>query len=471
MSRYAAQAPRANLQPLAEQAKDIAHPAVSALDIWAFVLPALSSVEITIVGQLIVSEILMLAMLPWLWGARRRLPLPAWFVVLWAGWFVSQVLSDIVAGSAFADFVRGWAAIIFTFTNFAAILALASTLRRARLFALGLAVGGGLGYLMFPTAITATDPWKWALGWPIGLVLAAALSGSWGARHRGPTIGAFVVFGTLNLLFGFRSLGGLSLLTAAYLAFGAAFGRQRATSKVLLWRGVFGLVLLAASVVGVLQVYDFSSSSGLLGPVAQAKYEAQSGTLGVLVGGRSEILASSQAIIDAPILGHGSWAKDFKYVDLLADRLSSFGYEIGGRLSDVGLIPSHSYLLGSWVWAGFLGGLFWIAIAVLAVRLLLHLYSTHVEIAAILVFFTMNLLWAIAFSPYGSIARITAMYGVALCLLGFRVIRGDHPDDRLARSPSSASRYPVSRHYGLAFGPAGGQATRSHPLTQSGHDA
>lgn len=413
---------------------------LSALDFWAFVLPAVSFIEITIVGRLIVIEILLFAMLPWLWGARDRLPVPRWFVVLWAGWLLSQVVTDVVVGSAFADYARGWAAIVFTFTNFAAILVLASTPRRARLFALGLAAGGVLGYLFVPNAYAATDPWKWAFAAPVGLAMAAGLSGPAGARRRWLTIGAFAVFGGLNLLLGFRTLGGVSLLTAGYLILSAAVGRRQAAPRRSKLRAVGGLVFLAVAVVGVLQLYDAAASGGLLGSDAQAKYVAQTGTFGVLLGGRSEILVSTQAVIDSPILGHGSWAKDYKYVDLWAQRLSSLGYEIGAGNSDLGLIPAHSYLMGSWVWAGFPGALFWLAVLGIAIWLLANLYSFRVELAPLVVFSTMLLVWAIAFSPYGFSARITAPYGVALCLLGLRLVGGG---DRVRRAPTPVVGFPT----------------------------
>ena len=178
-------------------------------------------------------------------------------------------------------------------------------------------------------------------------------------------------------------------------------------------RAGVGLAILTVAMLGTLQLYDVAASEGWLGADAQTKYDEQSGALGVLVGGRSEVLVSSQAIIDSPILGHGSWAKDFAYVDLLTDRLSSLGYEIGGGFSDVGLIPAHSYLMGSWVWSGFLGGLFWLAILGLALRLLATMYSTRLELAPLLVFSTILLLWNIAFSPYGNSERIAASFGVS----------------------------------------------------------
>jgi hypothetical protein len=142
-----------------------------------------------------------------------------------------------------------------------------------------------------------------------------------------------------------------------------------------------------------------------------------------LVGGRSEVLVSSQAVIDSPILGHGSWAKDFAYADLLQGRLSELGYEMGGGSSDIGLIPSHSYLMQSWVWAGLLGGVFWLAILAIAVWLLANLYVFRVELMPLFVFSTTLLLWNTAFSPYGAGARIQATYAIALCLLGLRLAR------------------------------------------------
>ncbi len=435
---------------------------LSALDVWAFVLPAVSFIEITVVGRLIVTEILLFAMLPWLWGARDRLPLPRWFVMLWAGWLLAQIVTDIVVGSAFEDYARGWAAIVFTFTNFAAILVLASTPRRARLFALGMAVGGILGYLFVPNVYAAFDPWKWAFALPVGLALAAGLSGTVGAKLPWLTVAAFAAFGALNLFFGFRSLGGVSLVTAGYLAISSVAGRRQTTANRSVLRAGVGLAILAVAMVGMLQLYDAAASAGLLGSDAQAKYETQSGTLGVLVGGRSEGLAATQAIIDSPILGHGSWAKDFTYVDLLAERQSSLGYEIGAGYSDVGLIPAHSYLMGSWVWAGFLGGVFWLAILGIAVWLLANLYSFRVELAPLIVFSTMLLLWSIAFSPYGFSARIAAPYGIALCLLGLRIVTGDagvrDAPSTLAGTPTRASvaSRPSSSLAAAAAAPTGG---------------
>jgi hypothetical protein len=409
----------------------------TALDAGAFIIPALSFVEVTILGRLIVVELVMAILLPLLWSARERLRMPPWFIVLWTGWLFGQIITDLVAQTAFEDLARGWAAIAFTMTNFAAILVLASTPRRARLFAMGLAVGGVVGFLTVPHIYASTDPWKWAFALPAGLFLAAGVSHRGASQRPWLALGAFGIFGLVSLYLGSRSLGGISLLTTGYLLLGAIVGRGATRGIRSPVRVIAGLAALAIAVVLTLQLYEAAASSGALGGDAQDRYFQQSGALGSLVGGRSEILATSQAILDSPLLGHGSWAKDFAYIDLLADRLSSLGYQVGAGVSDVGLIPAHSYLMGSWVWAGIAGALFWLAVAALAVWLLLNLFAARIDATPLLVFSAMMLLWNIAFSPYGFASRITAPYSIVLCLLGLRLV---FTNDEAPEMPRTGAR-------------------------------
>lgn len=393
------------------------------LDVWAVAVPAVSFVEITFLGRLLVSELLMLVLLPWLLRTPDRLRVPRWFLALWGGWFLSQIVTDLVVESAFADYSRGWAKILFTLINFAAILTLVSTPRRARLFAFGLAAGGILGYLIVPQTyiFAAADPWKWAFAVPVGFSLAAVLSGTNGARRRWLAVGAFAAFGALNLRLGFRSLGGVAILTAGYLLLQVLVGRRSPVRRPSMARAVVGLLFCLAAALAILRIYDAAAAGGLLGPDAHAKYLAESGSLGVLIGGRSEILASTQAIMDSPFLGHGSHAKDPTYGLILNQRLSSLGYQafvIGGDV-----IPAHSYLLGSWVESGLMGGLFWLVALVLAVGLLATLYAVRLPISPLLVFSTTLLVWNILFSPYGNLQRLYGPYGIAICLLGLHELR------------------------------------------------
>jgi len=393
-----------------------------AFDLCAFGLPALSFVQVSLIGRLQLAEVLLLVLLPWLRRAPDRLGVPRWFTFLWGAWFLSQVLTDAVVGSAFADYSRGWAAIIFTLTNFSAIAALVSTPRRARLFGIGLAFGGVATYFVHPDQFPPGDLWKWAFAIPIGLVLAAVFSGRRGSQARWLSILVFAGFGALSLRLDYRSLGAVALLTAAYLVLNGLVGSSSGVVRPSIPRVLAGALFGLLTAWSVLTLYDTAASGGLLGPEVQTKYQQQSGLLGVVIGGRSEGLVSTQAIIDSPLLGHGSWAKDFKYVYLLSDRLSTLGYDEQdlAQIYQDGLIPTHSYLLGAWVQAGVFGGIFWFVIALAAVWLLVNFYAVRSSLAPLLVFSPLLLLWAIAFSPYANAARLTAPYAIALCMLGLR---------------------------------------------------
>jgi hypothetical protein len=402
------------------------------LNASALLLPALSFVEISVGGRLLVTELILLAALPWLLRVPEHLPIPGWFAWAWGAWLISQVLTDLVVGSAITDYARGWAKIFFTLTNFLAIAAIVATPGRARLFAIGLAFAGLATYIASPELFPAGDPWKWGYAMPIGLVLAVALSGERGGRHLWLAAVAFAGFGTLNLALGYRSLGGVALGAAGYFILNAAVGSSAPIARASIPRALAGMLFGLALAIGVLAMYDAAAANGFLGRDVQAKYYMQSGSLGIILGGRSEALGSTQAILDSPFLGHGSWARDFKYVDLLADRLVELGYgeQALAQIYEEGLIPTHSYVLGAWVEAGFLGAIFWLCVGLLASWLLLNLYAARLTLAPLLVYSSVLLLWSVAFSPYGNSARLTAAYAIAVCLLGFRLMRrGDSEED------------------------------------------
>ena len=411
----------------------------TSLDVAAFVVPAAWFVAIPLIGRLIATEILLLGLVAWLWRTRDWQRPPAWFVIAWAGWLISQVITDVVVGSAFRDYARGWAGIAFTLTNFTAIFLLVTTPQRVRLFATGLGVGGLIGLVVAPHPFAVSDPWQWGIALPFGLILAAALSGSVGDRRRWLAVAIFAAFGVLNVVLGYRSLGGISVLVAVYLSVAALFGRRPADSHVSVRRAVVGLALLAGLAAGLLGLYSLTASQGFLGTDAQDRYERQGGAFGALLGGRPEALVSSQAILDSPVIGHGSWAKDPYYADLLAERQAGLGYEVTPDYIGADLIPAHSYLMGSWVWAGFLGGLFWLIVAAVPIWFLARLYSVRIEGAPLLVFLAALLLWDIAFSPYGLGARITGPFGLVACLIGLHFIRGDAIEGRVAREPTTSA--------------------------------
>jgi hypothetical protein len=170
------------------------------------------------------------------------------------------------------------------------------------------------------------------------------------------------------------------------------------------------IALLASLVAGT--AVRILSTSGLLGEEAQQKNQRQASVKGgMLIGGRPEILVSSIAVKDSPILGHGSWAKDSKYVELLYDTMYERGMtdqeDIDAIEGDTeGLIPAHSHVMTAWVWAGIMGAAFWCYVWWLLARTLVRLAMYWPSMAPLYTYLLMEMMWDIFFSPFGTGRRV-----------------------------------------------------------------
>jgi hypothetical protein len=134
------------------------------------------------------------------------------------------------------------------------------------------------------------------------------------------------------------------------------------------------------------------------------------------------MLGSIPAIYDSPILGHGSWARDPKYLIIERQALAKMGYTNAQDYSrtdvETGIIQTHSYIFGAWVYAGILGAVFWAWVWVMAVKVLLRVYPPKFVLPAIVPWIAFELLWGILFSPYAETARVFVPYDVVV-LMGY----------------------------------------------------
>jgi len=195
-----------------------------------------------------------------------------------------------------------------------------------------------------------------------------------------------------------------------------------------------GLVIMFMGFIFI-NGYEYVAQKGILGEKNLQKYESQaSGNLGILIGGRSEILVSVYAIRDSPIIGHGSWAKDHRYADMLMYLKSVLGYT-SAEPGEEGLIPSHSHIFGAWVEAGILGAVFWIWVLSLPIRVLTGSYRTKEPLSPLIIFFSFILIWDILFSPYGAERRFITPYYI-IVMMSF--LTGVISKNRGVRSPHGA---------------------------------
>jgi hypothetical protein len=396
------------------------------LSVLAFLAPALIFLEIQAAGRLFVTELLFISLLPVLWKSiSRSIATDVIFrsIVLWCGlWLLAQLASDYYNNQAFSEnSYKGLAKIAVFTANFAVLYVLIQESRRNLYCILvGLIVGDILTFYLNPSIFAEEHAWKFGVGGALTslAVIIVTVTRDWRVVGAwGPW--AMLIMGAANLYLEFRSLAAICIAIFS-LEF---YSRLRERLAIQVRPAVIVLVGVV-SVWACAAVYKDLAGSGNLGEAAQEKYESQAisltgvGLLDTLLGGRSELLVAVRAMLDAPILGHGSWAADYRYVaiyEYIAERL---GADLAPVEND--LIPSHSHLFGAWVESGAIGGLFFVYVLwIVGTRTFELINSSHPS-RILLTYIGMMMLWDILFSPFAGEMRVKTALGIAVLLLGDR---------------------------------------------------
>ncbi len=392
---------------------------ITSNDVVAFSIGLLSLFYVNIVGQLYVSEIFLIFCAPLLWLKRGRTligdPNARKILVLGIIWFFGQAITDIIRQTPFIDLSRGWAGIVVLLFSISSLyLLLNNDIRRIKIFAFGYAVSGLLSTFIQPSPYFKIEPWKFGYGWPIILlVILFIIFASRGQINRMRRwVWLFVLFGAASFYLNARSLGGIVILCGVILWLRTSNFTRGLLARVRVLNLIVTALVLVGFGWGLLQGYAYAAELGWLGQNAREKYELQdSGSVwGILLGGRFEILGSSQAIIDSPIIGHGSWAKGAKY-RVFMYHLIELGFNIEqGQLdyyvNSTDLIPTHSHFTQAWVWSGILGAVFWFWILIFMGKAVLKENNFPGELYPLVIYFGIAAIWDILFSPLGSFMRI-----------------------------------------------------------------
>ena len=403
-----------------------------------FVVGASVAVDVPIMGRVMGPDILCtigLTVLLMGHGVRNFGKEAKLFFLMLCLWLFGAIITDLIRGTAFDDIVRGWSKMVFFGITFAYLyLATKERFFLIVLFLLGLSAGSLAKLLVSPDDLFLAEPWKFGFGGLISLLVLACISTPFVRRIVGPwgQIAATIFIAALNLVQNSRSVFAILLAVACIVAIGELFRRLlrgRPLPKLLFVATIFGAGIFYE---GVVTIYESAASSGMLGADAQEKYEWQTASgMGILLGGRAESLVSTQAIADSPIIGHGSWARDYGYVNLYIESLEKRGVPIIGEPYSSGLIPSHSFLFGSWVEAGILGGLFWIYIIAVCGRSLYSLFSIPYWSRPLVAFIALSLIWDVLFSPFGAQQRFFVPAELCMVLWAIRNELSKTPMPRL----------------------------------------
>jgi hypothetical protein len=405
----------------------------------AFGLGILSNQTLFIAGTIKLGEVL--ATSYFLVGQKHlaisKIPKPLVFSAL--AWSIAQALSDLVNETALSDAFKGIGApllLLLTLSGLTQFFVSCSI--RLPSFLLGLACGGFINLYLNPTLYFQTgNQWKWGYGILISSFVLVIYS--FVLQPRIKSTGSInlldvfflliqVLLASIGLANDSRSALVSPILFLVYLfirlgklngiiRFLALIVRQTPFHTLALTMSLFMMANIAISVILNLEfVHLFFPATTLEKTISQS-----SNQYGLLLGGRNEIFASMQAFLDKPILGHGSWPKDpnARYNSLKIDRLSQAGQNLSYDEIDYQIqsgynlyIPAHSYLMGSLVWAGLFGGIFWICTLNFIVKRLL---DSSQFIAFYFFSEGYSLIWGIFFSPFGYSTRFSvAVFMAAL---------------------------------------------------------
>jgi hypothetical protein len=336
-------------------------------------------------------------------------------MALGALWFIGQALTDLIRQTAVPDLVRGWAGIIVLLVSFSSLyLLLGNNIRRIKIFMFGYVLSGILSSIVQPSPYFAAYPWEFGFGVPVTLLtfLFVVIASQGQLKRMGKWLWLIFAVGGVSLILNARSLGGLAILSGAIIWL-RIFPLTRGFMTHLRGKNLLIMGLLLVGIIwGMLEGYAYLARRGLLGQLAREKFETQSNgnVWGLILGGRIEILGSSRAILDSPIIGHGSWAQDAKY-RLSLNQLADLGYNVNKSqldyvINSTDLIPAHSHLTQAWVWAGILGAMFWGWVLVFVGMVLLKANTTPNELYPLVIYFGIFAVWDILFSPFGSFMRL-----------------------------------------------------------------
>jgi hypothetical protein len=395
---------------------------LSFIDVLIVAIPLTQVFKFDFVGVLYGPDIAYLVALPFLLAfnsgnfLRREVRT---FLFLASAWLLGAIITDVFRGTPWDDIARGWSKILLFELEFLAIWLLVNNdLRRMILLIVAHALGGALEAVLNPSSLAEYDPWKFGIGVGVTVLALYVVSIQLPQRFIIRIISASVIFSIalISLYLNYRSLFGITAATGLFAAAKILMDTRRRPITKLQFVGMIAIGLGVAQ--GLFVFYGFAADKGWLGLDAQDKYVVQtSGDLSSILAGRGEVLVSMQAVSDSPIIGHGSWARDVYYVAQLVDLLESKGIKIQGDPFQSDLIPSHSHIMGAWVEAGFLGGLFWIWALIVCLRALYAAVNLRNPAMVVVAFSTIFLIWDILFSPFAAFERFDTGARICLALL------------------------------------------------------
>ncbi|HWA08595.1 MAG TPA: O-antigen ligase family protein [Opitutaceae bacterium] len=372
----------------------------------SFLAGALTAYTISVVGEMPVGEILLVAAAAWAvlcvvfnraWpGPLLRRPGCRHLLAAQAVALVAYVVSDLYRHSAPRDMARGWARMVFLAIDVVAVAYLfGRSPRNFVIFLLG-QCAGDFAHAIMPGPMFG-DLWKFGVGAPL-TCLVFLLAG-----RGGPKVAALAAFaiGAVHFRLDYRSYGGVCVLAGMLALLQACHPRFR------VWLAPLALSVVAAALI---VVYDRGR-------------EADRAT-------RSEIersamvTAALEAVGESPLIGHGSWFSNSNVYEnfMLIRHVAAKEARVGGFADprrETDTMALHSQLLVALAEGGLFGGAFFLLFGAGLVRTLARLVFVQPwhALAPVATLVLLSALWNLLFSPFSGAHRVYIAVACGLILL------------------------------------------------------
>jgi len=311
----------------------------------AFLLGLLHPWSISLVGQLPVGELVILALLGqtllWIVMTSRLPQIPSPRVICFFSLaqviaLLSYIASDLYRESLPIDMIRGWVRMFFLLADllgFAILFGAEPRVLAWRQF------GFGLSFLqVFVVPPLFDDYWKFGFGMPLTVLVVLA------APYFGGCVGtlvALVIAGGVHTALAFRSAGAACWVIAGLLALRYLPSQLR---KVVLVTGLAALLVASPRIVA----HTFTSKSARANPS-----NIERGAM---------LQAAWEGFISSPLIGQGSWFSKSNVTDNFVLIRHEGAQEnhgtIGFEETDVEAVSIHSQLLSAMAEGGIFGATF-----------------------------------------------------------------------------------------------------------------
>lgn len=341
-------------------------------------------------------------------------------------WFVIQVLSDIFNQTSLTSMIKGSGTPFFAWLSLTYLLNIIKTTKLDPHFVLKYYIAGfAINFVIHAYSLytgeygTGFDFWK--LGGFLGFSLLVLCF----VNNINLQIVGIFILSLTGLIDGSRGILIISYAWIGVIIYKILFEPR---SEKYLDCGLFNRGLLKTIAGGLIIVSIWTAFTLYAGNISsyftntvskltlnETRKDLMKGqganNLGLL-GFRSEYITYAFSIADAPLIGHGSWAKDegAQYTILLetflqvngivqdGDIRKKIGSVLVHRGRDIPFIPKHSHLFGTMVWCGVFGGIFWFYIFRKSIRLIMNNFKKNNGLYTLIL---IQILWNILYSPLG----------------------------------------------------------------------